>query len=139
MADIDDVTVGSVARAAEAVAYYNAPADGLPRLGINVSNWPDIVRAAIATLLELGWRPPASTHPPTKRQQDLLDFLARWYEHHDYGPSYVEMRDGIGLHSKSGISRLVDGLVSRGLVTHRPYCARSVRAVNGPPETEKPS
>jgi len=50
----------------------------------------------------------------TRKQKELLDFLTAHAEANDVPPSFDEMRDALGLASKSGIHRLVPGLEARG-------------------------
>ena len=52
----------------------------------------------------------------TKKQKELLDYLTTHAEKHDVPPSFDEMRDALGLASKSGIHRLVSGLEERGYI-----------------------
>ena len=43
----------------------------------------------------------------TQKQSELLAFLTSHMAEHDVPPSFDEMRDALGLASKSGIHRLV--------------------------------
>lgn len=52
----------------------------------------------------------------TKRQKDAYDFIKSYASKNGYGPSYDEISTGIGLASKSGVHRLVYGLVDRGML-----------------------
>ena len=45
----------------------------------------------------------------TRKQSELLEFLVRHATEHDVPPSFDEMRDALGLASKSGVHRLVSG------------------------------
>lgn len=66
----------------------------------------------------------------TARQQELLRFIQGYVvEHKGVPPSYEEMTFGIGVASKSGISRLVNGLEERGFVRRLPNRWRSVMPV----------
>jgi repressor LexA len=47
--------------------------------------------------------------------------------HDGVAPSYEELRAELGLAAVSGVKRLIDGLVQRGLVSTIPRHARSVR------------
>lgn len=68
------------------------------------------------------------TVSPTKRQRDLLSYLERCISD-PVGPSFVEMRDAIGLESVSGISRLLDGLEERGHIRRLHNRARAIEVI----------
>lgn len=58
--------------------------------------------------------------PPTRRQQDLLRFLAGYLEAWGFAPSFSEMNGALGLRSKSCVARMVDALDERGLINRLP-------------------
>lgn len=60
----------------------------------------------------------------TKRQQECFDFLR---DHPS--ASFDEIRDALGLNSKSGVHRLVTALDERGLIRRLPNRARSIVVV----------
>ena len=62
----------------------------------------------------------------TKKQKELLDYLTAHAEKHDVPPSFDEMRDALGLASKSGIHRLVSGLEERGYIRRLANRARAI-------------
>ena len=62
----------------------------------------------------------------TRKQSELLEFLVKHSEVHDVPPSYDEMRDALGLASKSGIHRLVSGLEERGHIRRLANRARAI-------------
>ena len=62
----------------------------------------------------------------TRKQSELLDFLVRHSAEHDVPPSFDEMRDALGLASKSGIHRLVSGLEERGYIRRLANRARAI-------------
>jgi repressor LexA len=70
--------------------------------------------------------------PLTRRQRELLEYLRSC----DDCPSFIEMRDALGLTSKSGIHRLLSSLEERGYITRLPNRARAISIVPGmqPPE-----
>jgi len=55
-----------------------------------------------------------------------MDFIIAFIAKHGYSPSYDEMKDQMGLKSKSVIHYIVDSLVDSGLVRYKPNRARSV-------------
>ena len=52
----------------------------------------------------------------TRKQSELLEYLTTHLSINDVPPSFDEMRDALGLASKSGIHRLVSGLEERGYI-----------------------
>jgi len=62
----------------------------------------------------------------TKKQKDLLLFIHERMNAGDIAPSFDEMRDALKLKSKSGIHRLITGLVERGYLERLPHRARAL-------------
>lgn len=62
----------------------------------------------------------------TKKQKDLLLFIHERMKAGDVAPSFDEMRDALDLKSKSGIHRLITGLVERGYLQRLPHRARAL-------------
>lgn len=62
----------------------------------------------------------------TKKQKDLLLFIHERMATGDIAPSFDEMRDALQLKSKSGIHRLITGLVERGYLERLPHRARAL-------------
>src|SRR5712664_469236 len=52
----------------------------------------------------------------TKKQYELLMFINRRLAQDGVSPSFEEMKDALGLKSKSGIHRLISGLEERGFI-----------------------
>lgn len=52
----------------------------------------------------------------TKRQHDTLVFIEAFVAAKGYSPSFEEIKNHLGLASKSGVHRLIHGLRDRGLV-----------------------
>lgn len=68
--------------------------------------------------------------PLTAVQAKLLTFIKAYkVENGDMSPTFVEMANAIGLRSKSGVHRLVNGLEERGHVILTPNRARSIEIV----------
>lgn len=65
----------------------------------------------------------------TRRQNAVLAFVTKYCEEHGHSPSYQEIADAVGIASKSGVKRLVDGLVARGRLEMLPRRARSMTVV----------
>ena len=52
----------------------------------------------------------------TKQQNKLFNYLKEKIKKTNISPSFEEMKIAMGLKSKSGIQRLIDGLVERGFI-----------------------
>jgi DNA-binding MarR family transcriptional regulator len=62
----------------------------------------------------------------TRRQMELLAYIRGYVGKHGYAPSFEEMKQAIGLASKSGIHRMIKALEERGYVTSLYNKARSI-------------
>jgi SOS-response transcriptional repressor LexA len=63
----------------------------------------------------------------TRQQHRLLAFIRAYLAENDgVSPSFAEMTQAVGLKSKSGALRLVEGLVERGYITRIPNRARTI-------------
>ena len=62
----------------------------------------------------------------TRKQSELLTYLSDHMQQHDVPPSFDEMRDALGLASKSGVHRLVSGLEERGYIRRLANWARAI-------------
>lgn len=65
----------------------------------------------------------------TKRQRDLLLFIQSYSKKNGFCPSFDEMREALGLRSKSGVHRLIKSLEERGHITSLYHRARSIELV----------
>lgn len=68
----------------------------------------------------------------TKRQYQLLMLIEKKLREDGVSPSFEEMKDAIGLKSKSGIHRLISGLEERGFVRRLPNRARALEVLRLP-------
>ena len=78
----------------------------------------------------------------TAKQRDLLNFLREYQQEHDHAPSFDEMKDAVGLKSKSGIHRLVSALEERGHIRRLANRARAIEIIDETPVVQanpKPS
>jgi len=73
----------------------------------------------------------------TKKQRDLLLYIHERMSEDDIPPSFEEMKKALGLKSKSGIHRLITGLVERGYIQRLPHRARALE-IKKLPEGFKP-
>lgn len=74
----------------------------------------------------------------TEKQHQLLTFLIEHQAEHDISPSFDEMRQAVGLASKSGIHRLISGLEERGYIRKLANRARAIEILRHPGAATKP-
>ena len=65
----------------------------------------------------------------TKQQNKLFNFLKVKIQKTNISPSFEEMKVAMGLKSKSGIQRLIDGLVERGFIEKKDNKKRAINIV----------
>ncbi len=68
----------------------------------------------------------------TRKQKDLLLLIHDRLESDGVPPSFDEMKDALGLKSKSGIHRLITGLEERGFIRRLPHRARALEITRMP-------
>ncbi len=68
----------------------------------------------------------------TQKQKDLLLLIDRKIKAVGVPPSYDEMKDSLGLASKSGIHRLITALEERGFIRRLPNKARALEVLKLP-------
>jgi len=68
----------------------------------------------------------------TRKQHELLLYVNDYLTQHGVSPSFDEMKDALGLKSKSGIHRLITGLEERGFVRRLPHRARALEVLRMP-------
>jgi repressor LexA len=68
----------------------------------------------------------------TKKQHQLLMFIDERLRENGISPSFDEMKDALGLKSKSGIHRLVSALQERGFIRRLPHRARALEVLRLP-------
>ena len=68
----------------------------------------------------------------TKKQQQLLSFIDKRVSETGVSPSFEEMKDALGLKSKSGIHRLITALEERGFIRRLPHRARALEVLRSP-------
>jgi len=71
----------------------------------------------------------------TRKQYELLVFINRRLSEGGISPSFEEMKEALGLKSKSGIHRLISGLEERGFIRRLPHRARALEVVRLPEES----
>lgn len=65
----------------------------------------------------------------TRKQSRLLRLIEEWIEEHGVAPSYDEVRDTLGLASKSSVHRMMLSLGERGYIRRLPNKARAVEVL----------
>ena len=73
----------------------------------------------------------------TRKQHELLVFIHRHLGQHGVSPSFDEMKDALGLKSKSGIHRLITGLEERGFIRRLAHRARAVEVMRLPEDIDR--
>ena len=68
----------------------------------------------------------------TNKQHDLLHFIDNQLKSMGVSPSFDEMKNALGLKSKSGIHRLIKGLEERGFIRRLPRRARALEVIKLP-------
>ena len=66
---------------------------------------------------------------PTKKQRELLSFIADFINEHGYSPSYREIMKGLNYNSVATVSLHINSLISRGHLRKRERSARSLEVV----------
>lgn len=72
----------------------------------------------------------------TKKQKELLLIIKDRLAKDSVPPSFDEMKEALGLKSKSGIHRLISGLEERGFIKRLPHRARALEIVRLPENIE---
>ncbi len=73
----------------------------------------------------------------TKKQHELLLYINEYLTDNGVSPSFDEMKEALGLKSKSGIHRLITALVERGFIRRLPHRARAVEVMRLPSDMPK--
>lgn len=68
----------------------------------------------------------------TRKQHDLLMFIHQRLETSGISPSFEEMKEALGLKSKSGVHRLINALVERNFIRRLPNRARALEVLRLP-------
>ncbi|HKP22309.1 MAG TPA: transcriptional repressor LexA [Dongiaceae bacterium] len=68
----------------------------------------------------------------TRKQRELLKFIQERLGETGISPSFDEMKEALGLKSKSGVHRLITGLEERGFIKRLPHRARALDVVRLP-------
>lgn len=72
----------------------------------------------------------------TAKQHDLLIFINQRLSNTGISPSFDEMKDALGLASKSGIHRLITALEERGFIRRLAHRARALEVVKLPEDIQ---
>ncbi len=74
----------------------------------------------------------------TRKQYQLLMFIDAALKDSGVSPSFDEMKEALGLKSKSGIHRLITGLEERGFLRRLPHRARALQVLKLPENAPSP-
>lgn len=66
---------------------------------------------------------------PTKRQFELLEFIAKFIATNGYSPSYREIMNGLNYTSVATVALHVNNLIARGHLAKRDHSARSLEVI----------
>ena len=66
---------------------------------------------------------------PTKKQLEMLKFIADFIEKNEYSPSYREIAQGMGYNSIASVALHVKNLIERGHLSKRFNSSRSLEVV----------
>lgn len=72
----------------------------------------------------------------TRKQYELLLFIQDRQGEGGVSPSFDEMKEALGLKSKSGIHRLISALEERGFIRRLPHRARAIEVIRLPENFE---
>lgn len=72
----------------------------------------------------------SETIRPTKKQQELLEFIQKFIGEHGYSPSYREIMAGLNYTSVATVALHVNSLIKRGHLQKRDRSARSLELVD---------
>src|ERR1700723_1202552 len=72
----------------------------------------------------------------TRKQKELLVLIRDRLAAEGVPPSFDEMKDALGLRSKSGVHRLITGLEERGFIKRLPHRARALEITRMPASAE---
>jgi repressor LexA len=75
----------------------------------------------------------------TAKQHELLHFIQQRLDASGISPSFEEMKDALGLKSKSGIHRLISALEERGFLRRLPNRARALEVLKLPEAAKVPA
>ncbi|PPR41575.1 MAG: LexA repressor [Alphaproteobacteria bacterium MarineAlpha5_Bin12] len=73
----------------------------------------------------------------TKKQKILFDYLDKYIDGSGISPSFEEMKQALGLKSKSGIHRLITSLEERGYIRRIKHKARAMEIVKNQKESSE--
>lgn len=91
------------------------------------NSWPVQIGIEKAFEAGLNYRRHVGNIGLTVRQRQLLNVIVAHIDAHDgLAPSFDEMKEALGLRSKSGVHRLLTALEERGFIERLPNRARAI-------------
>ena len=67
---------------------------------------------------------------PTKKQRELLNYIAKFITEHGYSPSYREIKQALSYSAVSTVAMHIQNLTILGYLRKRDHSARSLEVVN---------
>lgn len=80
----------------------------------------------------------SNTIRPTKKQAELLTFIAEFISQHGYSPSFREIMRGCNYTSVATVALHVNSLINRGHLQKRDKSARSLEVIDIPEDNSIP-
>jgi len=71
---------------------------------------------------------------PTKKQQDIFDFIKNYIHNHKFSPTFEEIRKNFRLKALSGVHQHILALVDKGLIIKNKNGARCLELKKGSPD-----
>lgn len=72
----------------------------------------------------------------TKQQRKAYDYIVQHWRDNGFAPSYEDIQLAMGLHSKSGVHRIIHELARRGWIAFEPHRARTIVPLSPPQPRE---
>lgn len=76
---------------------------------------------------------------PSKKQFEVLEYIAKSTDESGFAPSYREIMTALGLKSVSTVATHVNGLIARGYLIKRDNSARSLQVIRREDEKTVPA
>jgi len=73
----------------------------------------------------------------TKRQQEVLSFIEEYIDAHNFSPSYREIMKNFGFSSIASVSKHINTLKRKGVLTNEKQCSRSITPTENSSSSKK--
>ena len=71
---------------------------------------------------------------PTKKQQEVLEYIKDYIHKHKFSPTFEEIRKKFKLRALSGVHQHIQALVEKGLIVKNKNGARCLELKKGSPD-----